>query len=95
MCAMEPQAGGFKIDVIKSMELIPQYPVYANESSATSARRRTINSTKSESMVYTIGDTEMFTHTIYQVVRMGKIPQHLLMGLDAIEMLAAKTELEY
>lgn len=90
ICTIEP--GAFQTNVMNSMELIPQHPAYADESFTTSVSRRIVDGVVSDNMVFKVGDAEKFVRTVYQVVRGGKIPQHLPMGLDAIEMLTAKIE---
>ncbi|KAG1731848.1 uncharacterized protein EDB91DRAFT_709231 [Suillus paluster] len=83
ICIIGP--GAFHTNGINGV-VLPQHPVYADESFATSVMRRTIDGAVLE------GDAKKFARTVYQVVQEEKIPQRLPMGLDAIEMLTAKID---
>ncbi|KAG1748097.1 hypothetical protein EDB19DRAFT_1893828 [Suillus lakei] len=86
----EPGKGGVLLQM-SSANVIDPFPGLgyytatqhtADESFTTSVSRRIVDGVVSDNMVFKVGDAEKFVRTVYQVVRGGKIPQHLPMGLD-------------
>ncbi|KAG2063022.1 NAD(P)-binding protein [Suillus decipiens] len=79
ICIIEP--GAFQTEGNKGPVILPQHPAYTDESFATSVLRQEMKNAVFK------GDPEKFTRTVDEVVRGGKIPKRLPMGLDALEIL--------
>ncbi|KAG2360412.1 hypothetical protein BDR07DRAFT_1360182 [Suillus spraguei] len=84
ICIIEP--GAFQTNGNKGPVILPQHPAYADESFATSVLRQEMKGAVFE------GDPEKFTRTVYEIIRRGKIPKRLPMGLDALKILNLRIE---